>query len=453
MKNNLLLALLLSLSLLYACVDAPVESTLPPRQMDKKDSSSFVPIQKKGGIGRDSSNVFSSIEVEWQFCYGGSDADIAESIQQTSDGGYIIAGSTYSKNGDVSGNHGDSDYWLLKIDKQGKIEWQRCYGSSGIDYCHCVQQTRDGGYILVGEERAKRIGSTDGDVEGNHGDNDAWILKLDARGGILWQRCLGSIDYEVGYGVRQSADGGYIVVGKITDHYNNSTLIVKLDADGCTQWEKYYVVGGNDLATWIEYSREGGYIISGYSQTSSYSWLIKIGSNGEVEWQQRLSDVEGGIINKVQQNPEGDYIACGIAPLPSQKNWGSPTKTMFVIKLDVMGRKIWQQFLSIYSSCAKSLCFTPDGGCLVVGYISGLIRNNRYEPLPDLYIVKLNSAGYIVSEMFMGSDIDDVATDIQPTIEGGFVVAGYGSNRANNNAFDSHGYMDFWVLKLREKTQ
>ena len=110
----------------------------------------------------------SSGDILWQICLGGTNVDVAYSIQQTSDGGFIVAGYTCSNEGDVSGNHGNSDYWVVKLNSSGTIEWQKCLGGTDGDYAYSIQQTSDGGFIVAG-----LTGSNDGDVSGNHGGSDA----------------------------------------------------------------------------------------------------------------------------------------------------------------------------------------------------------------------------------------------------------------------------------------
>ncbi|MDR3271999.1 MAG: hypothetical protein LBT29_00750 [Flavobacteriaceae bacterium] len=121
--------------------------------------------------------------IEWQKCFGGSSGDDVSSVQQTSDGGYIVAGNTESNDGDVSDNHGNYDAWIVKLDASGNLLWQKCLGGSGEDIAFSIQQTSDGGYIAAGY-----TDSNDGDVSGNHGNRDGWVVKLDASGNLLWQK-------------------------------------------------------------------------------------------------------------------------------------------------------------------------------------------------------------------------------------------------------------------------
>jgi hypothetical protein len=152
------------------------------------------------------------IYLEWQRCLGGTKDDEASCVRQTADGGYIVAGYTESNNGDASGNHGRFDLWVTKLDKDGNQNsypvWQKCLGGSMDEYAQDVQQTADGGYIVAGITN-----SNDGDVSGNHGAKDFWVVKLNAKGKIIWQKCLGGSRVDIAYGVEQTKDGGYIVAG------------------------------------------------------------------------------------------------------------------------------------------------------------------------------------------------------------------------------------------------
>ncbi len=171
--------------------------------------------------------------ITWQKCLGGSSLDDVLSIQQTSDGGYIVAGYTGSDDGDVSGKHGDLDFWVVKLSSTGSLQWQKCLGGSSLDDARSIQQTSDGGYVVAGYAY-----SNDGDVSGNHGNAaDFWVVKLSSTGSLQWQKCLGgSGDDGVG-SIQQTSDGGYIVAGSTNsndgdvsgNHGDLDFWVVKLD--------------------------------------------------------------------------------------------------------------------------------------------------------------------------------------------------------------------------------
>lgn len=151
--------------------------------------------------------------IQWQRLLGGAGTEEGSSVQQTSDGGYILLGTSMlsSASGDVTGtNHGEHDYWVVKLDGSGTIQWQKLLGGSKDDYGTSIRQTSDGGYILFGTSYS----SETGDVTGtNHLDGDYWVVKLDGAGTIQWQKLLGDYVAANGYSVGQTTDGGFILFG------------------------------------------------------------------------------------------------------------------------------------------------------------------------------------------------------------------------------------------------
>ncbi len=148
-------------------------------------------------------------ELAWQHSYGGTEIDIANDVAQTHDGGYVITGSTISADGDVSASQGGSDAWVIKIDAQGQLLWERTYGGSAFEAAEAICPTRDGGFVVVGNSR-----STDKDVGTNAGENDLWIFKVDSRGQLLWEQALGGTDLDFGFDILESSDGAILVVGE-----------------------------------------------------------------------------------------------------------------------------------------------------------------------------------------------------------------------------------------------
>ena len=188
--------------------------------------------------------------IQWAYFYGGSLNDFGNCIRPTSDGGYIVAGSSCSNNDNVTGHHGgdSTDLWIVKIDSLGTMQWEKSLG--GTNYTNRtftgqdqigIQQTSDGGYIVAGSTL-----SNDGDVIGNHGEDDAWIVKLDNTGNIQWKRCYGGSGNDAAYSIRQTNDGGYVFTGYTTSTDGDLTgisgtpgsWIVKIDGNGNIQWQQ-----------------------------------------------------------------------------------------------------------------------------------------------------------------------------------------------------------------------
>jgi PKD repeat protein len=262
--------------------------------------------------------------IEWQKCLGGSFYDDARSIQQTTDGGYIVAGYTKSNDGDVSGNHGSSDYWIVKLNATGDTTWTKCLGGSNDDYAHSIQQTTDGGYIVAGYTE-----SNDGDVYGNHGSSDYWIVKLNATGDTTWTKNLGGSGYDYALSIQQTTDGGYIVAGYTESNDGDVSgnhdwydfWVVKLNATGDTTWTKCFGGSSYDYARSIQQTTDGGYIVAGYTKSndgdvsgfndSTDYWIVKLNATGDTTWTKSLGGSNYDDAHSIQQTTDGGYIVAG----------------------------------------------------------------------------------------------------------------------------------------------
>ena len=262
--------------------------------------------------------------IEWQKSLGGTGFDYASSIQETSDGGYIVAGRSTSNDGDVTGNHGGYDFWVVKLDINGNITWQKSLGGSNVDYAFSIQETSDNGYIVAG-----RSSSNDGDVTGNHGSDDFWIVKLDINGNITWEKSLGGTGTESALSIQQTLDGGYIVAGRSTSNDGDLTgnyggydiWIVKLDINANITWQKSLGGTGAEYANSIQETSDGGYIVAGYSQSNDGDvtanngsfdfWIIKLDVNGNITWEKSLGGSDFDSAHSIHQTTDGGYIVAG----------------------------------------------------------------------------------------------------------------------------------------------
>ncbi len=280
--------------------------------------------------------------IQWQKCLGGTENDSGSSIQQTSDGGYILTGTTSSNDGDVSGTHNVdySDLWVVKLSSIGNIEWQKCLGGIYADSGRSIQQTVDGGYILAGFTN-----SYDGDVSGSHngqgaggGPGDIWVVKLTSGGNIEWQKCLGGTEYESVNFMQQTVDGGYILIGStlsndgdVSGNHTDSThfdiWVVKLNSTGNIQWHKCLGGTNNDNGLAIQQTSDGGYILSGattsndgdvsgnHDITNTYldAWIVKLTSTGNIQWQKCFGGMNDDSGRSIQQTLDGGYIFAGVS--------------------------------------------------------------------------------------------------------------------------------------------
>ncbi|MBI2134684.1 Ig-like domain-containing protein [Candidatus Woesearchaeota archaeon] len=288
---------------------------------------------------------------EWNKTYGGSDSDSARSIQQTSDGGYIIAGSTWS----FAIN--SEDVWLIKTDSQGNMVWNKTFDMNS-DYAVSVKQTTDHGYIVLGKT----------------GEN-FWLIKTDSNGGPQWNKTFSKETNNLPYEVDTTSDGGYIFVGTFNPSSPPSggdSIVIKVYPNGTKEWEKVYSGIGNELLFSVDQTSDGGYITAGQMDSSGSGqndiWLIKSSSNGNHEWNKTFivpDTLEH--YSSVRQTSDGGYIVAG------------PIKG--IIKTDSSGNKTWN--VTIESSSLKSIRQISGGGYIVGGYTVEDSNN-------DFLLVKLN---------------------------------------------------------------
>jgi hypothetical protein len=244
--------------------------------------------------------------VQWSKCYGGPGADWAQSIVQTPDHGYCFAGYTSANGGEVTGYRGgNEDIWVAKIDSSGNFLWGHCFGGDSTDWAVSIALTADTGFIVTGGTY-----SNDGDVSGNHGGSDAWVLKLDRNGEIQWQKCLGGSAVDKGWSAKQTTDGGYIVGcmarstdGDVTDnHGSGDAWIVKLDATGNIQWQKCVGGSGLDAAYNIIELKNGDYAFTG--ETESADGDVSLYHGNEDMWVGTLTN-NASVENSPTVIPQG----------------------------------------------------------------------------------------------------------------------------------------------------
>jgi hypothetical protein len=401
--------------------------------------------------------------IQWQKCLGGSSYDLAKTIQQTIDGGYIVAGNSSSINGDVSGNQGEVDCWVVKLTSLGTIEWQKSLGGSISDLANSIQQTNDGGYIVAGLSF-----STNDDFSGNHGSGDCWVVKLDNIGTIVWQKTFGGSNFDEATSIQQTYDGGYIFTGNTQsndgdvsgNHGTADYWVVKLTSTGTIAWQK--TLGGSfgELAYSIKQTIDGGYIVAGLTHSNDGDvsgnhgfndcWLVKLTSIGLIEWKKTIGGTEYDIPYSIQQTNNGGYIIAGQTGSNNgdvSGNHGS--SDYWVIKLTSLGAIEWQKTLggTTYDE-ATSIQQTNDGGYIVTGYSNsndGDVSGNHGDY--DFWMVKLTNIGSIEWQKSLGGSDREESYSIKQTNDGGYIASGV-SYSNDGDVSGNHGERDFWVVKL-----
>jgi hypothetical protein len=403
------------------------------------------------------------IALQWQKTYGGSGEDFSWSVKQTSDGGYIVAGKTSSIDGDITGYHGGiSDFWVVKTDPSGNIQWQKTYGGSAEDRASSVQQTTDGGYVIAG-----MTFSNDGDVTGNHGSEDYWVVKTDQSGNIQWQKTYGGSDGDEGWSVQQTADGGYIIVGcsvsndgDVTGNHGECDYwVVKTDQSGTIQWQKSYGGSYEEMAYCIRQTIDGGYVIAGYTNSNdgdvtgnhggSDYWVVKTDQSGNIQWQRCYGGSNSDYGNCIQQTIDGGYIIAGNANSTDGDITGNHGGSDYwVVKTDPSGIIQWQRcYGGSNDDAGISIKQLADGGYIIAGWSNSNDGDVTGNHGGDYWIVKTDPSGILQWQRCYGGSAGDAAMDIQLTSDGGYVITGMAGS-PDGDVTGYHGSGDYWLVKL-----
>jgi hypothetical protein len=329
--------------------------------------------------------------------FGSTLDDVGNYVLQTSDGGYIITGSTNS-----FGAAG-SDVYLIKTNATGNEMWTKTFNGDSNDVGKSVQQTSDGGYIISGSTNS--FGS---------GASDVYLIKTDAAGNKTWTKTFGGINDDYGNSVRQTYDGGYIIAGSTYsyDTAGSDIYIIKTDAAGNEIWTKSFDACYVDGANCVQQTSDGGYIIAASAYTAGpVALLIKTDAAGNETW---INSSNVGC-SSVQQTSDGGYISAGHT-LSRQ----DPTD-LLLTKTDAAGNEIWTK---VFSSDGKnsdgySVQQTKDGGYIIAGETYFLSLG-----VFDVYLVKTDATGNEIWSKAFGSAGNDFGYSVQQTSDGGYIIAG-----------------------------
>ena len=405
--------------------------------------------------------------IEWAKCYGGSKGDYGQNVFFTTDSGFLLTGYTYSNDSQVTGNHASSgyaDYWIVKTDSLGNIEWQKCLGGTNDDQAFSGVQTFDGGYIIAGNSK-----SNDGDVTGSHGGADYWVVKLDAVGTMQWQKAYGGGGDDFAYSIEQTFDSGFVVAGRTGsgdgDVTNNNGFedywIVKIDSIGNIEWQKSYGGTQNDGAYSIKQTTDSGYVVAGSAASNDSDvtgsnggedyWILKLTPVGDMQWQKTFGGSSQEKCHSIRQTVDGGYILGGY----SSSNNGDVTSNYgyddyWLVKITSSGNLEWQKnFGGSGEDYGRGVIQTLDGGFEMIAEItSGDLDAscNQHLGTAEYFLVKTNNNGVLEWQKCMGGSFGDFCRGFVETITGPAILGYSGSH--DGDVTGNHLNQDYWLIKL-----
>ncbi|MDD2986992.1 T9SS type A sorting domain-containing protein [Flavobacterium sp.] len=445
-------------------------------------------------------NVFSekvfSQDILWEKSFGGKQADFLFDVIPTPDYGFILAGSSVSnKSGNKDQNsRGDMDYWVWKMNEKGEFEWQKSMGGNAQDKLRVVVLTNEGGFLLAGSsESEKGLDKKDK----NKGGSDFWIIKLDAKGGELWQKTIGGSGQDELTCAMRTRDGGFIIGGtsdseesadKTTPNYGGTDYwVLKLDKNGKIEWQQSF--GGNysDELRSITQTKDGGFLLGGSSNSldngtksqknrgQSDFWVIRIDEDGKELWQKVIGGNKDDQLYVVTTTNDGNYLLGGNSNSETSEDKLSKNESgtdFWVIKLNDEQTILWQETYNIGKmDVLTSLLENDDQTILLGGYTQGerIIRKsapaskvgkskskaeepeNMKKGTSDYVAIKLNPKGEEIWRKEVGSKGEDILKKVIETRDGGYLMAGTSKGAISDDRNSSKGGNDFWVVKLKDK--
>jgi hypothetical protein len=415
----------------------------------------------------------------WDKTIGGAGFDNLTCLRQTADGGYILGGHSESGiSGDKSqASKGLADYWVVKTDASGNKVWDKTFGGSSAENFRFIQQTADGGYILVGYTDSGLSGDKS---QASKGGFDYWIVKIDATGNKQWDKTFGGSAEEKVFAVQQTTDGGYIVGGCSKSGISGDKSqaakgdfdywILKLDATGTKTWDKSFGGSAMEELYSVRQTADGGYILGGISKSGISGdktqaskglgdyWVVKLDGTGTKQWDKSF----GGSGDEIglwvaQQTTDGGYIlggtsASGISGDKTEASKG--VNDFWLVKLDATGTKTWDKTLGgSADETLRTMQQTADGGYVAGGFSTSGISGDKSQAsmgLVDFWVIKLNSSGTKSWDKNLGATGSENLHSMHQTSDGGFILGGMSDSGQNGDKSQASkgGAADFWLARL-----
>lgn len=432
-------------------------------------------------------------EIIWQHTIGGNRYDYLKSMDLTLDGGVILGGTSNSPisgdktEGVIGGGIATTDYWIVRINKDGNILWEETIGGTLYDDLTSIISTSDGGFLAGGSSNSEISGDKTEGTVGNNASNDYWIVKIDSIGNVIWENTIGGDARDELDELLETPDGGFILAGNSNSWISGDKTaglkggydywIIKTNSLGVIEWQQTYGGSNNETFTSITPTNEGGYMLGGYSSSpisvdksenskgfNDY-WIVKIDSVGNIIWEKTIGGANEDWLYDLIQTYDGGYLLAGhsISGVSGDKTSAGPNGwNYWIVKIDTNGNIMWQNTIGgSKRDDIRSVRQFPDGGYILVGqsdsHLSGhKSENNNGQFHRDVWVVRLDESGNIIWQNTIGGNWDELVTvdAIVETPDGGLVIGSSSDSEISGDKTETYinapnwRYHDFWVFKI-----
>ena len=403
----------------------------------------------------------------WSKLYGGSGNDFFTNVTQTPDGGYIAIGTNASTDGDVSSNKNSRDVWAVRVDANGNKVWEKSYGGTNSEDGASIAKTSDGNFVI-----AAYSSSTDGDISINKGRSDLFVFKIDGNGSILWKKTFGGSLGEYTSGntfIAATSDGGSVIAassdsndGDVSgNHGIEDVWIIKLDQSGTIVWNKTFGGTHLDEAHGITSSPDGGFLVVGFTASDEGdvsgnhvvgtwdAWVLKIDVDGNKQWQKPLGGTNNENAFAVTTTSDNGFIlAASAVSTDGDVSNNHGMSDAWIVKIDSSGNKLWAKTYGGSGNDGVSSIIRVNNGFLVAGQTEStdgdVIPTNG---IVGAWIFQIDDNGAIVWQKNFGGTNGGGGITIIPTADGKFVVTGSTSSN-DGDVSGNHGQIDAWIFKI-----
>lgn len=420
--------------------------------------------------------------IEKQITIGGDDEDVVQSMCASKDGGFAVGGYSSSQNSGnkTTVNHGIlySDYWIIKFDAGGKIQWQKSFGGNNTDHLTSITATEDGGFITAGESLSNKSGDKS---ENSRGSADLWIIKLDSLGNKQWDKTIGGDNSDMAPRIKQTTDKGYFIScssnsnksGDKTDssHGDFDMWVIKIDSVGNKQWDK--TLGGNkfEFCGFMDIAGDGGAVICGNTASDPCAdkpehnhgvadgWIVKLDMKGNVMWEKPYSGAGDEMFVNMNKTNDKGFILSAFSNSNKGFEKSEDSKggeDYWIVKIDSDGNKMWDNTIGGKNNDGRPWIIRQalDGGYIIAGETNSGVSGDKTDTsrgYADCWVIKLNSQGKIDWNKTIGGNGKDIPWGMAEISKGHYVIALIsGSDVSGDKTDSSRGDVDYWVVFLNE---